>query len=162
MALVGALRLRLRRRLPWALGTMFEALLKAGKWLFIAILITIVIIVFFGKGITKFAFHELPFMGTTFTTVEWEKAGYCEGKLCMLDISCPRGGMFRDLQRNHLLTGTPRPLVEQMLGKSDVADRKNCVIYPLGMCSGARIDMDYLHICYNNKNRITSVSHYQS
>ena len=141
---------------------MFEALLKAGKWIFIAIWLTIVITVFFGPSITKFVLHDLPFMGNTFTKVEWDKAGQCAGKTCAVDVSCPRGGMFRDLQRNHLLAGTPRPRVEQMLGKSDIADRKNCAIYPLGMCSGFGIDMDYLQICYNNENRITSVSHYQS
>ncbi len=70
--------------------------------------------------------------------------------------------MFRDLQRNHLMLGTPRTMVEQKLGKSHEPNRNSCAIYPLGMCSGLGIDMDYLDICYNNENRIASVGHHQS
>lgn len=143
-------------------NAMFAAFLKVGKWLFIATLVAIAITAFFGHRITRFVFHELPFMGTTFTKAEWKMAEQCTGKACELDTSCPRGGMFQDLQRNHLVAGTPRSMVEQKLGKSDAPERNNCAIYPLGMCSGLGIDMDYLKICYDNANRVDSVSHYQS
>ena len=152
----------LRRRLPWALGTMFEAFLKVGKWLFIAIWLIVVTFTFFGQRITTYVLHELPFMGTTFTKDKWEKAGQCARGACELDRSCARGGMYRDLQRNHLAIGTPRSVVEQKIGKSSEPNRNSCAIYPLGMCSGIGIDMDYLNICYNNEGRIASVSHYQS
>lgn len=141
---------------------MFDAFTKLGKWLFIAIWLTIVIAVFFGESITKFVLHEMPFMGTSFTRVAWEQAGQCSGKACALDISCPRGGMFRDLQRHHLVPGTRRTMVEQMLGKGEQGSEEHCALYPLGMCGGFGIDMDYLRICYGHDDRIASVSHHQN
>lgn len=141
---------------------MFEAFLKVGKWLFVTIWLTAVISIFFGQRITTFVFHELPFMGNTFTKVEWEKAGKCTRGNCELGRSCTRGGMFRDLQHNHLAIGSQRSMVEQLLGPSPEPNRNGCAIYPLGMCSGLRIDMDFLDICYNNESRIVSVTHYQS
>lgn len=53
-------------------------------------------------------------------------------------------------------------MVEQMLGKGEQGSEEHCALYPLGMCSGFGIDMDYLRICYGHDDRIASVSHHQN
>lgn len=141
---------------------MLGVVLKWGKWLFVATWLAIVVGVFFGDRILAFVFHDVPFMGVTFTPSAWRQAGQCATHPCALDSGCPRGGMVRDLQRNHLPLGTPRAVVEQQLGQGAVGHRANCVVYPLGMCSGLGIDMDFLSVCYDDAHRLTSVGHHQS
>lgn len=141
---------------------MFEALLKIGKWLFIAIWLAVVLAVFFGNHIIAFLFHDLPFMGASFNQAEWMKAGECTSAPCKIMTSCPRGGMFRDLQRNYLLVDMPKLEVERLIGKGSHDSKRNCTSYPLGMCSGLGIDVDFLSVCYSEDDRVVSVFHYQS
>jgi hypothetical protein len=60
----------------------------------------------------RFVFHELPFIGTSFTPAAWARAGDCTG---LGDYGCERkwqhcerGPMVRTLLRNHLSVGKTR------------------------------------------------------
>lgn len=141
---------------------MFEAFLKIGKWLFIVAWLVIVIAFFGGNSIMTFLFHDLPFMGTSFSHTEWIQAGKCNETSCKQNVECTRGGMFRDLQKNHLPVGLSRSEVELKIGNGSYDQQRNCVSYPLGMCSGLGIDLDSLNVCYNNENRVLSVTHFQN
>lgn len=70
--------------------------------------------------------------------------------------------MYRDLEKNHLLIGTSKKTVIDLLGPPTRANENNCFDYELGYCSGLQIDMDFLHICFDSNEKINSVSHQQS
>ncbi len=119
--------------------------------------------------ITIFVMHELPFMGKKFTSKRWFDAGSCrglsDGECSTKQLSCPRGGMVRDLTKNYLVKGkTSRFQVSQLLGKVDGVFRFNnqqCYRYFVGMCSGLRIDYDSLYVCFDNQGLVSSSGHQQ-
>jgi hypothetical protein len=131
---------------------------------FLSIPVIALLLVLFWKQSVIFLLHGLPFMGETFSKAKWENAVKCSSKAeCLeMEMSCIRGPMYRDLKRKHLTSGKDRESVTRLLGPAQV-DRKNpsCLVYELGMCSGFKIDYDWLYICFDPNDQIESVSHYQ-
>ena len=119
----------------------------------------------FWKPVARFLFHDLPFMGETFNKNKWDNALKCSSYTECRDVemACIRGPMFRDLKRNHIINGTSKGSVVRLLGTAH-SDRHNasCIVYELGMCSGLKIDYDWLNICFDPDDKVMSVYHYQS
>jgi hypothetical protein len=135
------------------------------KWISIIFVAGVIIIFLFGKQIMIFLWHDLPFMGENFNQKVWLTALQCNtGRECIdEELACIRGSMYRDLARNYLFTGTPKNKVGELLGESQKAyQHPECIDYPLGFCSGLQIDTDFLRVCFDDKNTIQSVFHYQS
>lgn len=123
-----------------------------------------IILFIFWKPIVIFVLHELPFMGQTFSKAKWEDAVKCSSREECIEkeISCIRGPMYLSLKRNHLQMGTRKETVIDLLGTAKaIQSDPSCTDYELGMCSGFRIDYDWLRICYDRDNKVTAVSHYQ-
>lgn len=126
--------------------------------------VVVVLLVLFWKPIVTFVLHELPFMGQTFSKAKWEEAIQCSSKAeCMeKEISCIRGPMYLGLKRSHLRLGTSKETIIQLLGPATHSQGDpSCTDYRLGMCSGFGMDYDWLRICYDQGNKVRSVSHYQ-
>lgn len=78
------------------------------------------------------------------------------------ETSCIRDPMYQNLKRNHLQVGKSEEEIMGLLGNGTVnRDTLLCTDYDLGMCSGFGIDYDWLHICYDQRKKINSVSPYQ-
>jgi len=131
---------------------------------FLSIPVMVLLVILFWRPIVGFFLHDLPFMGETFSKPKWDNALKCSSTTeCMdVEMACVRGPMFSDLKRNHLTSGTSKGSVERLLGTAH-PDRHDpsCVVYELGMCSGFKIDYDWLHICFDPNEKIRSVNHYQ-
>lgn len=91
-----------------------------------------------------------------FNAEAWSKAENCSGALC--EQECIRGGMVSDLQRRHLIPGTPRVNVVALLGPGRPTARgdKKGIDYNLGMCSGFRMDFDSLIVAFDESDRLTN------
>ncbi|OAI02345.1 hypothetical protein A1353_16260 [Methylomonas methanica] len=130
----------------------------------ISIAILLLLIALFWKPIISFIFHDLPFMGKSFDSAAWSSALNCKNDHDCLEVemTCLRGPMYRDLERNHLVVGTSETTVMSLVGKPTRTADNNCVDYDLGYCSGLKIDGDYLRVCFDNGEKVTTVSHWQS
>lgn len=99
-----------------------------------------------------------PFSGEDFNQETWFKYNNLGNK----DYICLRGPMVYDLKDEylHIKTTTKQEVVE-LLGTPDInnstsrRNKSNCIGYSLGMCSGIKIDYDYLYICFDNEKAIT-------
>ena len=138
--------------------------LKIMKWAAISTAVLLVLLVLFWKPILRFVFHDLPFMGKSFDSTVWSSALSCKNdRDCLAKaMACLRGPMYRDLARNHLVVGAPKAAVTNLIGELARADKNNCFDYELGYCSGLKIDTDYLRVCFDNREKITDVYHWQS
>jgi hypothetical protein len=118
----------------------------------------------FWKPILRFVFHDLPFMGKSFDSAVWFSALNCKNDRDCLDkeMTCLRGPMYRDLEKNHLVVGTPKAAVTRLLGEPTRLAKNNCIDYELGYCSGLKIDGDYLRVCFDNGETVINVIHWQS
>jgi hypothetical protein len=70
---------------------------------------------------------------------------------------CIRDAMVSDLRTRYLHPGTDREAIEALLGPDDSAPAMDnaCREYMLGMCSGFRIDVDGLVVCYGTDGKLT-------
>lgn len=138
--------------------------LKIMKWSAISSAVLLVLLVLFWKPILRFVFHDLPFMGNSFDRTVWSSALSCKNDQDCLDkeMACLRGPMYRDLEKNHLVMGTSKTKVTGLIGEPTRPAKNNCLDYELGYCSGLKIDTDYLRVCFDNSEKITSVYHWQS
>jgi hypothetical protein len=66
------------------------------------------------------------------------------------------------LEKNYLVAGTPRATVIGLIGEPALGAKNNCFDYELGYCSGLKIDTDYLRVCFDDKEKIQRVYHWQS
>lgn len=134
------------------------------KWAAISTAVLILLLMLFWKSILLFVFHDLPFMGTSFDRTAWSTALSCTNDRDCLDkeMACLRGPMYRDLERNHLVVGTPKTTVRSLIGEPTRAAKDNCFDYELGYCSGLKIDTDYLRVCFDNGEKVSNVYHWQS
>ncbi len=71
------------------------------------------------------------------------------------DMSCYRGAMGKDIIRNVLKEGMAVVEIETLLGAPEIK-KKNELQYGLGMCSGVRMDYDFIHIYLNDDGRMIS------
>lgn len=138
--------------------------LKFLKWGAISTAVLLALLVLFWKPILLFFFHDLPFMGESFDSVAWSSALRCtKDKDCLeKEMACLRGPMYRDLERNHLVVGTPKSTVITLIGKPTRTTTNNCFDDGLGYCSGMKIDTDYLRVCFDTNDKIANVYHWQS
>jgi hypothetical protein len=95
--------------------------LKALKWAAVSTAILLLLLVVFSEPILRFVFHDLPFMGKSFDQAAWSSALSCSKNQDCLDkeMACLRGPMYRDLEKNHLVTGTPSsvaPISDSVIG----------------------------------------------
>jgi len=143
----------------------------------VAVILGVTVPVYGGPYAVRFIFHELPFMGTTFTSAKWASAGSCSG---LTDLQCEkkwqrceRGGMVRTLLRDHLTIGKTRKLeATTLLGEattepgadvgSFVRNGHTCIRYPVGYCSGLGVDMDYVELCFDATDLLSSKQRFQS
>lgn len=144
---------------------MSRALLKKVlKWAVISTAILLLLVAVFWKPALQFVFHDLPFMGERFDQAVWSSALSCKNDQdCVTkEMACIRGAMYRDLAKNHLLPGTLQSTVVNLLGEPTIVDAKNgCFDYELGFCSGWKVDIDFLRVCFNGKQQVNHVSHWQ-
>ena len=145
----------------------FPMIKKFIKWIFIIFTILVIVVFLFGKQIMIFLWHDLPFMGADFDKKKWDTAFQCNEKVdleCLnKELACLRSPMYRDLERHYLLQGTPKAKVIELLGEPQEALRHpECIDYNVGFCSGLKIDYDYIRVCFDTKDKIQSVFHYQS
>lgn len=138
--------------------------LKSMKWFAVFSAVLLVLLFLFRNPILRFVFHDLPFMGKSFDRSVWSSALICKSNQDCLDkeMACLRGPMYRNLERNLLVRGTPRTTVTGLLGVPTQSAKNNCVDYELGYCSGLKIDTDYLRVCFDSSEKITHVYHWQS
>lgn len=89
-----------------------------------------------------------------FDRTKWREAPNCVPDGC--ESACIRGAMVRDLQRRHLIPGTPRSEVMTLLGdaKTRHTNNQKFIDYDLGMCSGFRMDFDSLVILFDGDDRV--------
>lgn len=139
-------------------------LLKIMKRAAVSTVVLILLLFLFWKPVLRFVFHDLPFMGTTYDSKVWASALSCKNAQDCLEkeMACVRGPMYRDLEKNHSVVGTPRTSVRPLIGEPTRAAEDNCVDYELGYCSGLKVDTDYLRICFDNSEKVSNVYHWQS
>jgi len=84
---------------------------------------------------------------------------------------CVRGTMVDDLIDEHLGKGMRKEDVTELLGKYSEADTthwglpadvKSVWTFPVGACSGFKVDCDYLAIAFDAQGRLIQAWHYQS
>ena len=138
--------------------------LKFLKWAAISMTILLLLIVVLSDFIIHFVFHDLPFMGKNFDRAVWSSALDCKNDLDCLDkeSACLRGEMYRDLEKNYLLQGIQRSKVVELLGEPIKVTADNCSDYVLGYCSGVKMDGDYLRVCFDERQKLECVFHWQS
>lgn len=138
--------------------------LKILKWAAISTATVLLLTVILWKPILGFVFHDLPFMGESFDKAVWSSALSCKiDQDCLnKEMACLRGPMYRSLEKNHLVAGTSRATVVGLIGEPTRGAKNNCFDYELGYCSGLKIDTDYLRVCFDDKEKIQSVYHWQS
>ena len=124
-------------------------------------------------GLVTKAYPDDPFSGKAFTADGWLETWRCDGMSsseCRLHRSeCQRGAMTQSLIDNHLGTGARRSDIETLLGPPSFFGQVvengrlygECAQYPLGYCSGLRIDLDTLYICYDPENLVQTAGHMQ-
>ena len=144
--------------------TSLSRALKTLKWSAIVIATLLALVAIFWKPTVRFVFHDLPFMGESFDSAVWSFALNCKNDRDCLDkeMACLRGPMYRDLAKNHLIVGTPKAAVTRLLGEPAQIATNNCIDYELGYCSGLKIDGDYLRVCFDSRETVTNVSHWQN
>jgi len=83
-------------------------ILKIIKWIAILIGILFLSAIIFVMNI-HFFWHNLPFRGKNFNQSVWSSALDCKKESDCLDkeSECVRGKMYKDLEENYLLIGTP-------------------------------------------------------
>jgi len=139
-------------------------ILKIMKWVAISIAVVLLLLALFWKSILSFIFHDLPFMGKSFDRAIWFSALNCksDSDCSEKELACLRGSMYRDLKKNYLLVGKPKPTITQLIGEPTRTTQDNCLDYELGYCSGLKIDTDYLRVCFDHSEKIANVYHWQS
>jgi len=129
------------------------------KWAAISTAAVLLLLILFWKPILRFVFHDLPFMGKSFDSAVWSSALSCKNDQDCLDkeMTCLRGPMYRELEKNHLIVGVPKATVTRLIGEPTRTDKNNCIDYELGYCSGLKIDTDYLRVCFDSSEKVTNV-----
>lgn len=117
---------------------------------------------------TPIGMHTTPFYGASFNKERWRTAheGKTSQEIGKKQAQCVRGAMFGDLRNRHLRPGTAKARVLELLGKPDfgstgMRDGNKCERWNLGFCSGFKIDLDSLNVCFDKADRVTHVFHLQ-
>lgn len=136
------------------------------RWPYLAgVAMLLLIALLFHRQIVGYVLHELPFSGRDFEPAAWAAATQCSSNVecAEKDFACSRGPMYADLEKNHLRLGTSKKSVMTLLGPGIGSERKPaCIDYDLGMCSGFKMDPDYLRVCFDADEKVVDVLHYQS
>lgn len=113
-----------------------------------------------------YALHYAPFKGAPFDSAAWRSALTCDSDQNCVDkeLACARGPMVADIADRLEDGHATREGTTAMLGapSMDRSVPRGCVDYELGMCSGIKIDTDYLRICFDEENKVKQVFHWQS
>jgi hypothetical protein len=117
---------------------------------------------------TPIGMHTTPFYGASFNKDRWRTAheGKTSQEINKKQAQCIRGAMFGDLRNRYLRPGTSKARVIELLGKPDfgsegVKDGNKCQRWNLGFCSGFKVDLDSLNVCFDKADRVTDVFHLQ-
>jgi hypothetical protein len=117
---------------------------------------------------TPIGMHTTPFYGASFNKDRWRTAheGKTSQEIGKKQAQCIRGAMFGDLRNRYLRPGTSKARVIELLGKPDfgsegVKDGNKCQRWNLGFCSGFKVDLDSLNVCFDKADRVTDVFHLQ-
>jgi len=117
---------------------------------------------------TPIGMHTTPFYKSGFNKNRWRTAhqGKTSQEIGKKQEQCIRGAMFGDLRNRYLRPGTAKTRVIDLLGKPDfgsegVKDGNKCQRWNLGFCSGFKIDLDSLNVCFDKADRVTHVFHLQ-
>ncbi|MBN67214.1 MAG: hypothetical protein CMM94_06590 [Rickettsiales bacterium] len=113
-----------------------------------------------------YQFIHAPFTGAEFNRASWlanarSAEQWYEYRVETRD-HCPRGAMYSDLEHNYLTVGKRKADIVTLLGEPDFIpnQKEYCIAYWLGFCSGFRIDLDSLNICFK-EGRMAEVYHAQ-
>jgi hypothetical protein len=113
---------------------------------------------------TPIGMHTTPFYGASFNKDRWRTAylGETPKEIDKKLAQCIRGPMFGDLRNRYLRPGTAKARVIELLGTPDfgsegVKDGNKCQRWHLGYCSGFKIDLDSLNVCFDAADRVTHV-----
>ena len=155
-----------------SIGTLLAKTLKA-LMLLVAVVVCVDVIGALTVGYPPalaLVLHELPFMGKSFSKVEWAEAGTgCRGlsdwECEEQQSACLRGPMVRDLVRAHIALGeTTRQGVLDLLGPTKgrvKIEGQTCDDYNPGMCSGLGWDYDSLYVCFAGDGTVSAAGHVQ-
>jgi len=112
--------------------------------------------------------HQGAFYGASFNQARWRTAhrGATSEEIGRKQAQCIRGAMFGDLRNRYLRPGTSKARVIEVIGEPDfgsegVKDGNRCLRWNLGFCSGFKIDLDSLNVCFDTAERVTQVFHLQ-
>ena len=113
---------------------------------------------------TPLGMHTTPFYGASFDKERWRAAYLGEtpeekGKKL---AQCIRGPMFGDLRNRYLRPGTRKARVLELLGNPDFDSKGEregdvCERWNLGFCSGFKVDLDSLNVCFDAADRVSHV-----
>jgi hypothetical protein len=113
---------------------------------------------------TPIGMHTTPFYGASFDQERWRTAylGKTPKEKDKKLQQCIRGPMFGDLRNRHLRPGTRKARVLELLGKPDFGSKGEregnvCERWHLGFCSGFKIDLDSLNVCFDKDERVSHV-----
>lgn len=113
---------------------------------------------------TPLGMHSTPFYGASFDKARWRTAhrGKTSEEIGRKQAQCIRGAMFGDLRNRYLRPGTAKARVIGLLGKPDFGSTgthqgNTCERWTLGFCSGFKVDLDSLNVCFDAADRVSHV-----
>lgn len=140
---------------------------QTGKKILIASIVAVpvaTIVVGLVLVFTPIGMHTTPFYGATFDKARWHTAhqGATSEEIGKKQAQCIRGAMYGDLKNRFLRPGAGRSRVIELIGKPDFGsegtkDGNKCQRWNLGFCSGFKIDLDSLNVCFDKADRVSHV-----
>ena len=140
---------------------------QTGKKLLIGAVIAVLLAAIIVGGLIVFYRVDLgtaPFYRATFDKERWRTAhqGKTSEEIGKKQAQCIRGAMYGDLKTRFLRPGASRARVIELIGKPDfgsegVKDGNKCQRWNLGFCSGFKIDLDSLNVCFDKTGRVSDV-----
>ena len=134
-------------------------LLAAAIFVPLAAVIVYVVIDLVPRGV-----HSAAFYGATFDKERWRTAhiGKTPKETGQKLAKCIRGAMYGDLKARHLKHGMTKAAVIALIGNPDFGskgerDGNICERWHLGFCSGFKIDLDSLNVCFDKDGSVSHV-----
>jgi hypothetical protein len=134
-------------------------LLGAAIFVPLAAVIVFIVIDLVPRGV-----HSAAFYGATFDKARWHAAhqGKTQQEIGKKLAQCIRGAMYGDLRARHLKRGMTKAAVIELIGKPDFGstgkrDGNVCERWNLGFCSGFKIDLDSLNVCFDKGDAVSHV-----
>jgi hypothetical protein len=113
---------------------------------------------------TPLGMNRTPFYGARFDPQRWRTAhqGKTPNEIAKRQAACIRGPMYGDLKDRLLPPGTGRKRVVALLGAPDFGSEGvyrgyKCQRWNLGFCSGFKIDLDSLNVCFDKAGKVRRV-----